>query len=151
MEAISDLSTSFTSQKVTKSKDKKFKVDHRKKKRAFIQNILFSLCFMLGTSPYVALLNLESIINPTSGLYLLAFLHFGCMCAIITTPVMKKFLRDKEIVLFGMGVSGVFLATHFYPKTYLLFTSATLFGAFGIFSKTLNICVLYFVLGCIMS
>lgn len=103
----------------------------QKKKRALIQIILVSVACMLLNSPFTTLMNLEAIINPTAGLYAMAFVYGGCLITIIAAPWLKKYLRDKDILLLNAAIQSLFLLAHFYPETYLLLPLATIYGTLG--------------------
>lgn len=108
-------------------------VDVKDMRNALIQLVLVSMSVMLGWSPFIALMNLESIINPDVGLYALTSLYVGTMFSIITSPILTRYFGAKGSFLLGYVAQVAFVAAHFYPKMYVMLPVSFITGSIGNF------------------
>ncbi|XP_013379701.2 protein unc-93 homolog A-like [Lingula anatina] len=93
-----------------------------------VQLLFLSMTYMLGFSPFTALLNLERILNPEIGYYALMGNYGGAVFSFVTAPVIGRLLGAKGSILLGWIGQLVFIVVHFYVKAYIIIPVAFCVG-----------------------
>ena len=98
------------------------------KRRIQIKLATCGLYFVFLFSAYSGLQNIEPSLNPDIGIYSLACITGGGLASCILAPVIIRSVGTQKTFITTAICFGLWVAAHFYPKTYLLLPTAILYG-----------------------
>ncbi|XP_060069463.1 UNC93-like protein [Ylistrum balloti] len=98
------------------------------KGKIYINLTAICLIWVFAFTAYSGLQNLESSLNPDIGVYSLAVITAGGLVSCILAPTVIYYIGPKGALILSSICLSIFIATNYYPETYILLPGAAIYG-----------------------